>query len=121
MKRSALTRRTPLRSGSALPRTRLKPVSARQRVKQREWASVCAKRLKACGGRCERCDALAHLQGHHKLPRSQGGLNVDGNCAMLCADCHCEVHEFPAFAYAWGWLLHPWDAPIAIGGAKEDE
>jgi 5-methylcytosine-specific restriction endonuclease McrA len=96
-----------VKSGTLTPlkRSPLKRVSAKGRAKATEWAKVCAKRLALCKGYCERCGWLAHLQGHHRLPRSQGGKNTDANCRMLCAECHSYVHANPATSYLDGWLL----------------
>jgi 5-methylcytosine-specific restriction endonuclease McrA len=88
-----------------LKRSPLRKRSKKGRAKAAEWAKVCAMRLELCAGRCQRCGVVAHLHGHHKLPRSQGGENTSENCAMLCSNCHEEVHNFPSLAYRTGWLL----------------
>lgn len=43
--------------------------------------------------RCVRCGSwdARQLEGHHLRPRSQGG--ADGPVAMLCMNCHAEVHQ----------------------------
>ncbi len=93
--------------------------SKKQAAKDRQWSKVTKARIKEVGGVCERCRYAywpGSLYGHHKLPRSQGGLSVFGNLAVLCYQCHRSAHDYPALAYASGWLLHPWDANKEIGG-----
>ena len=108
----------PLRK-SAIKSSRapIKRKSAKQAAKDREWGKVTAVRLGETRGICERCSSSREqLSGHHKLPRSQGGLNVRDNCAVLCSKCHSYIHENPDIGYSGRWLLHPWDASPSIGG-----
>ena len=45
-------------------------------------------------GKCERCGATEHLQGHHKVPRSvdRSLSMVRSNVVVLCAKCHAAEH-----------------------------
>ena len=56
-------------------------------------------------GLCELCGAADAVVRHHRLRRSQGGLNTLGNLLHLCVACHTIVHRFPALSYDRGWLL----------------
>jgi 5-methylcytosine-specific restriction endonuclease McrA len=59
-------------------------------------ASIKATRVAATGPVCESCAivmpsaSLLHI--HHITPISEGGLDVDANCALLCPNCHAKAH-----------------------------
>ena len=67
-------------------------------------------------GVCELCLAAPATVRHHRLRRSQGGLNELWNLLHLCDICHSLVHGHPSLSYERGWLLrrggltvgHPW-------------
>ena len=99
-------------------KAKIKAVSAKKRKGDREWAKVTAACVAEHGSRCQGCYERRTLHGHHRLPRSQGGLNIAGNCMVLCDGCHRLVHNHPSIAYQTGFLLHPWDAPLSIGGTS---
>lgn len=96
MKRSRLTRRTPLRSRAPL----------RSRVRRRDhaerplatWCEIAHPGV--CTGRAE--------HRHHVVLQSQGGRG--GPTLDVCVADHRYVHEHPEWAYAHGFLMHPWDA-----------
>jgi len=48
---------------------------------------------------------------HEPLTRARGGSITDrGNVVAVCRDHHDEIHGEPDWAYAWGFLVHSWDA-----------
>jgi len=74
--------------------------------------------------KCQRpgCGHTGFLQVHHKIPRSQGGLNDLENLTCLCSACHQLLHDkagfevkSPAAFYEWssgatsiiGWHSQP--------------
>lgn len=58
------------------------------------------------GGVCEICGESAATERHHRLRRSQGGLNELENLLHLCRYDHGLVHRYPALSFERGWLLH---------------
>lgn len=63
--------------------------------------------LARSGGRCEcgtACGQRAEVI-HHRLRRSQGGMNTLSNLAHLADACHRRVHENPSWAYDNGLLV----------------
>lgn len=47
-------------------------------------------------GSCERCGAeRSHLHRHRIIPGSEGGEYVEGNIALICANCHEDEHRSP--------------------------
>jgi 5-methylcytosine-specific restriction endonuclease McrA len=110
LRSSPLRRNTPLRSGAPLARcTLLRQSSSRARARQRLWSAVTRQAIADNGGRCafaipDVCQGAA-VDGHHLLPRSQGGTDTQENCAALCRACHEYVTQHPAWAYERGLLL----------------
>lgn len=51
--------------------------------------------LRARDGYCQMpgCGATRHLDGHHVVPRSEGGHSSFDNAALLCGGCHRLLHE----------------------------
>ena len=86
MKRTPLTRKTPLK---AKPSRRLSP--------ERPLAVWCELRLDGCLG--------VAAQRHERLRRSHGGTGNPGNTLDLCSACHGFVHANPALAYEQGWMV----------------
>jgi hypothetical protein len=121
MKRSRLTRRTPLKSTTQLhsntplqaktplrstarlvTRTPLRAVSLRRQRENRERRQVVAAMYEArpwCA-RCGKTDVT--LAGHEMLGRSQGG-DLTKPDVLLCHDCNewCEDHPIEAAAAGW--------------------
>lgn len=97
MKRTPLTRRSPLKPGKAtLPRSRMRRVGKR---KERELDAIKAFRkglIARSGGRCEACGASGH-HAHHLVPRSVAGAHKNThhllNGAFLCVQCHHAAHS----------------------------
>ena len=47
-------------------------------------------------GQCEKCGThRSHLHRHRILPGSKGGLYVEGNIELICANCHEDQHNSP--------------------------
>lgn len=110
---AGLSRRTPLQQGSELARrTPLKPQSAKRRREMRERRAMVAalwpERPKCAVPWCGR---LAD-DVHEPLMRSRGGSITDPeNAVPLCRPCHMVISdEQPRWAYELGLLRHSWDA-----------
>ncbi len=94
MKRTPLRRRTALSSG---PRSNLELRGTRQTVRRR------------CDERCEANTPVCVGQGdqlHHRLRRSQGGMDTPEHTMWVCSPCHVRIHHYPAEAFEHGWLVH---------------
>lgn len=52
---------------------------------------------KSRGWACERCGRKWSdgwlIEAHHILPQSQGGLDSEENCELLCLACHAIRHH----------------------------
>jgi 5-methylcytosine-specific restriction endonuclease McrA len=42
-------------------------------------------------GACVTCGSTHYLAAHHKIPRSDGGLDHPSNLEALCASCHARL------------------------------
>jgi len=93
VKRTPLSRRTPLRFRSA-KRTRIMPARralVAALLAERPW--------------CQRCGTERSTDVHEPLTRAQGGNILDPDaCVAICRRCHEWAHTHPAEAYATGWL-----------------
>lgn len=105
MKRSPLSRKTPLKRGGPIKRkTRLRPVSAKRAKEQRQRRAT-LKAMSADQAICQRCHAAQAVDAHEVVPRSAGGSITDpANIRLLCRECHDWIHRFPAAARRAGWL-----------------
>lgn len=92
MKRSPLTRKTPLKAtkparkrasrASSGDRTAAIPEAVRTQI----WARS--------GGKCEHCQRAPAAEMHHRLPRSRGGPHDTFNIVHLCVtDHHVTAHQ----------------------------
>ena len=104
MKRSPLSRRTPLRrSGIRALRT------AAGRGKRDHWNHLRALVHAREGGDCARCGTPTPIiagEAHHRLLRSRGGKDDAVTCAWLCTSCHHGwVHRNVAQATEAGWIV----------------
>lgn len=45
-------------------------------------------------GRCRACRSREGVEVHHVRFRSVGGEHSTSNCALLCAECHAEIHSY---------------------------
>lgn len=128
MKRTRLSRTTPMKRGGRLPRTgvvrmvrssrlqgsptprrtRLKPVSSRRRAEMVIEARTRALVLERDGHRCRRCGATGpRLDAAHVLPKGAWpALRFElDNLLCLCSWCHTDGpsawHRRPKRAIAW--------------------
>lgn len=98
MKRSPLTRRTPLRARSR--KRQLQDVLRRKLVAQ----------LLETYPWCQRCFVERAVDCHELKNRSQGGDPLDPTgIATLCRPCHQFVTENPLKAHAEGWTRWSWE------------
>ena len=92
--RARLTRKTPLRSKTALKHSNWRP----KRKSDAEWQKARKVVLKRSDGRCEArlpvCQGWAH-HVHHILRRSQGGKHEESNLLSVCTRCHDYIHANP--------------------------
>lgn len=113
MRRSPLTRKTPLRSRSA-PKSRRKapiPPATARRSAEHGMDYPEARRIVygRSGGRCEApwCGAPLgdRMEAHHRLTR-RFGPDCPCNLLALCSRCHhAEVHEQPERARDHGLIV----------------
>lgn len=82
-------------AGPAIQATR----SARLKMRRKKWSldvdAATRRRLLEKRGACERCGSTRFLQVHHKVPRSVGGDDSDGNLMLLCYKCHFGIYHRP--------------------------
>ncbi len=82
----------------------MKPVSDKQKAKNKTWGEITDIKAAALKYYCEWCgakgsrerkymDTLYYLDGHHILPRARGGENTAENCCVLCRHCHTFVTD----------------------------
>lgn len=112
MKRTPLTRRTPLRARTGLKRSR-KPLPAKS-ARRTDGVLEAARRVVRArsGGRCEAgtpaCPAGWHDAHHVHHTRRRRGRPDDHDPAHLlhvCAAAHLWIHDHPARSYEAGWLV----------------
>jgi hypothetical protein len=95
------------RSAKLMKRSRLKPISDKQRARLRERAR--AKR-EAGAVRCgfPGC-TVTKVDWHHKKKRSRGGSDDPSNRVWLCRGHHRWVEEHDEAARAMGLSLRSWE------------
>jgi hypothetical protein len=115
MKRSPLTRKTPLKSnGGGLKQTPLKPRSAKTAKRYREERIPFVQRILGERPLCEACPTLSDtvrpsVDVHEILSRGRsGGVHGsawlrDDNVLALCRPCHTWITENPAKAEELGF------------------
>lgn len=123
MKRTPLTRKTPLRrtprSGLAAARMKTGGSWARSTRKKLSEAALKAVRpllRERAGGVCEKCGGALGRGGdaHHRLKRSGPERDVLSNLVMVCRGCHSWVHANPSQAREDGWILTSKQAPADV-------
>jgi hypothetical protein len=112
MKRTELRRKTPLKAGKPLARSRIArkppphgfPEEVRMIVRRR------------CGGRCEVgsevCTGRAEHLHHRKLRRHKD--HSEANALYCCQPCHLHIHQYVTKAYLMGWLVHATYDPALV-------
>jgi hypothetical protein len=114
VKRTALQRKTPLRSG----RRPLPTFSPRRKAAAPARRAVVAAVRERDGNRCQAAGLFpvgcgGRLDVHELVRRSawsQGYLD-EGNCVCCCRSCHTYLSEHPAEAQAAGMHLASWERP----------
>ena len=76
-----------------MKRSRLKPIGARKLREMKELNLFRLLVFVRAGHKCERCGSKRMLQPHHRIAKSQGGSNEQGNGACLCWHCHRLIHD----------------------------
>jgi len=98
----------PLRRYTPLTRsTPMRAVSPARRARLRGYVSVRTEVYVRCGGMCELCGLGLRADAfdcHHRLRRSQGGLDDLATCVALHRHCHQWVHDHPHQAMLIGFL-----------------
>lgn len=107
MKKTPLTRKTPLQRGGARTAVRKKKA---ERLSKSTRQQVFAR----AGGRCDCCGAALDPEAwdcHHRQLRSRGGRHTLENLVALTHACHMRWHESPNAAAARGLMVSRWDDP----------
>ncbi len=113
MKRTEMSRRTPLAATDSLKRTTaIKPVSNRAKVKGRQRRTLRKDFLKA-NPSCEACGRPA-IDVHEIIRRSQA---KDAELRQelfisLCRPCHTHFTDNPVFAHEAGFTLWSWEDSV---------
>jgi 5-methylcytosine-specific restriction endonuclease McrA len=87
---------------------RRKPIRSRSERRDRfdaELDAITPALTARSRGRCEICRVSDAVVRHHRLRRSQGGVNELWCLLHLCNACHLMVHAQPALSYDRGWLI----------------
>ena len=103
-----------------MKRSRLNPVSSKERRRKAAWPVVREQVMSDAGWRCQwdsgtwngwdhtwcddRCGRRAD-HAHHMLRRSQGGPDTPVNLMAVCDFHHRMIHDRPEQAYAAGYLV----------------
>lgn len=69
------------------------------------------------GGICDLCGChytVATQHVHHRKLRSRGGDDSMANLVAVCWSCHFSIHQSPAQATAWGFMVASWDDPAKV-------
>lgn len=116
LRRSPISRKTPLRSGGWLKRTAAK--LKRPRYTGPDTHTKIRLTLRSDGA-CERCGRDDVVQVHHRKPRRMGGskapdINSLSNVTHLCLSCHEWTEREPAEALCEGWRLHANELPESV-------
>lgn len=95
MKRSPLTRRTPLRWR---PKKQLAAEREAHRQVDIRSSGLCEAHIPAV------CTRWADHH-HHRRLRSQGGETTAGNLLAVCSSCHSYAHRHPAWAESCSLII----------------
>lgn len=94
---------------SRLKRSRIRPVSTKRAAKLRRSAFSKREAIITSRGRCQarisaKCDGVAN-DVHHKLAKSQGGVDEFSNLLVACRACHSHIHDHPAQSARLGFII----------------
>lgn len=129
MKRSPMTRKTPLnpgakqlRRGALLRQSAMTRTAAARKPAKRDPAEAAARAtVKARSqGRCEVCGRAPGQEMHHRRNRSQGGAWTASNLLHLCSAHHLHVTTHPQASRDQGWSVpshrEPSGVPVWLAG-----
>ena len=120
LRRTAITRKIPLRTGRAI-----RPKSRKRLAEGREYAKLRAKLVLHPSARCRVCweeKGADHRPTdlHHRREMSMGGAYTNpANVAPVCRDCHETIHADTVTAHREGWLVFEGDPEWAELGARQ--
>lgn len=107
MKRTPLTRKTALKGGGNLKRTKLKPQSDNQAAQMVTYGRL-IKLVRPTWTHCARCECPGSpesFEPHHPYLRGRGRAEWKTYLVMpLCHSCHTFVHEHPRLGREAGYL-----------------
>lgn len=96
--------------------------SAKHRRGQVEWARITDIVIAKQFGRCVVFPERSATCGHHRRARSQGGANIEANCAGVSDEGHAWIHTHPEEAHKLGLIVVRGDAEYAqLGRSKFGE
>lgn len=130
MKRTPLTRRTPLRAAARLVARKRTQTSTRRSGVPADARVLLWVRAR---GRCEVCEIdltqAIPMSAHHRLPRQAGGdrrpdVHSITNLLLVCGTgttgCHGDIERNRSWAYERGYLVHrglaPDEVPVRMHG-----
>jgi hypothetical protein len=100
-----LARRTPLKAGKPLKRTKWMRKAKRESAALTAARKIALQRSEArCEARWSNCTRQAE-HAHHMRRRSQGGGDTPDNLLIVCSRCHTDIHANPAEAARRGHLI----------------
>jgi len=79
-----------------MKKTRLNPVSKKQKIELQKRRQLKAQLIKESGGRCQKCGKLPDWRGlalHHEKFLSRGGGTRLDNVILVCYSCHSKKHN----------------------------
>lgn len=110
-------KRTPLKRGKPLKRSRMKKKPPPQGFPQDVRLAVRRRSKERCETESVVCTGAAEHFHHRKLRRHKDHSAI--NCLHVCRACHFYIHDqMGNAAYLMGWLVHSWDDPASIPARK---
>lgn len=76
------------------PTSRAAERKVRRQTRLTTWQRVRRAVIFRDKGRCRACRKREGVEVHHIRFRSLGGEHSTANCALLCAECHAEIHSY---------------------------
>jgi hypothetical protein len=109
VKRSAIKRKTALKTKTPIKRTAMV-----RKVKGDSWTLRKSRKVVAerSGGMCEARTPVCtgrYEHAHHILTRKRGGGDEPENLLATDHNCHEFIHAHPAVSLTKGWLRSSWD------------